>query len=95
MKIELTKQQYKTFLTMMYCGEWMLNSYKIKEDKLYIQTQELEQYLYAQAKENGLEKWVDCDEETGRFTPSLKMEEDMEVFIEKYNKRQKDLMAGY
>ena len=95
MNIELSKQQYKTFLTILYCGEWMLNSYKIKEDKIYKETQELEQYFYSLAKENGLEKWVDRNEKTGRYTPSLKMEEDVGVFIEKYNKRQKDLMAGF
>ena len=31
MNIELSKEQYKTLLKMLYCGEWMLNSYKIKD----------------------------------------------------------------
>jgi hypothetical protein len=61
MNIELSKEQYKTLLKMLYCGEWMLNSYKIKEDKIYEETSELEQHIFSFAKENGLENWVEFD----------------------------------
>ena len=46
MNIELTKDQYLTLLKIMYCGEWVLNSYKTKEDKIYKERDELEQIIF-------------------------------------------------
>jgi len=42
MKIELTKEEYKTLLTIVYSGEWMLNSHKIKDDSISKRTEGLE-----------------------------------------------------
>ncbi len=56
MNIELTKKQYRTLLTMYYCGEWVLNSYKTREDKIYKETDEIEQFIFSLAKKYGLEK---------------------------------------
>jgi hypothetical protein len=91
MKIELSKDQYRTLLTMMYCGEWMLNSYKVKEDKISINTDKLEQYIFSFAKEAELENWVEYDDELKKFFPTADMEDEIHIFVDKYNKRQKEI----
>ena len=40
----------------MYCGEWILNSYEIKEDKIYKETEKFEQHIFSSAKDFGFEK---------------------------------------
>ncbi len=88
MEINLTKEQYKTLMTIVYCGEWMLNSHKTKEDKQLKEIEALEQYLFSFAKESGLSKWVEYDEELKRYFPTEQMEENLHKFVEKYNNRQ-------
>ena len=56
MNIELAKDQYTTLLNLMYCGEWVLNSYKTREDKNYRETDKFEQFIFSFAKEIKLEK---------------------------------------
>ena len=42
MNMEMTKEQYMTLLKLMYCGEWVLNSYKTREDKAFQETDQFE-----------------------------------------------------
>jgi len=44
----------------MYCGEWILNSYKTKEDKIYKERDELEQIIFRRLSKftNWMEKEV-------------------------------------
>ena len=91
MKIELTKEQYKTLLTIMYCGEWMLNSYKKKDDNISKETDNLEQIIFSFAKNAGFERWIEHDSELGKFFPTADMDDDMHKFIEIYNLKQKIL----
>jgi hypothetical protein len=88
MNIELTKKQYQTLLTMLYCGEWVLNSYKTREDQVYKQTDEIEQYVFSLAKKYGFEKWIEYDKGLNKYFPTALMESDFHKFIDKYNKRQ-------
>lgn len=89
MKIELTKEQYKTLLTVMYCGEWMLNSYKTEDDKMLKETDEVEQIIFSFAKDAGLERWIEFDDEMSKYFPTVEMEDRLQMFIDKYNDRQK------
>jgi len=58
-KIEFTKDQYETLLKIMYCGEWILNSYKTKEDKVYKESVQFEQFIFSFAKDFKLEKMME------------------------------------
>ncbi|MFD2914857.1 hypothetical protein [Psychroserpens luteus] len=89
MKIELTKEEYKTLLTIVYCGEWMLNSHKIKDDSTSKRTESLEQNIFSFAKDAGLEKWIEFDTEMKKYFPTADMEDDLHKFIDLYNLRQK------
>ncbi|MFH4964409.1 hypothetical protein V8G69_05335 [Gaetbulibacter sp. M235] len=91
MKIELTKEEYKTLLTIVYCGEWMLNSHKIKDDSISKRTEGLEQNIFSFAKDAGLEKWIEFDTEMEKYFPSAAMEDELHKFIDLYNLRQKKI----
>ncbi|WP_052503515.1 hypothetical protein [Lacinutrix sp. Hel_I_90] len=89
MKIELTKKEYKTLLSIMYCGEWLLNSHKTSEDNLSKETDNLEQNIFSFAKDAGLEKWIEYDAKMGKYFPTADMDDDIHEFIDSYNLRQK------
>lgn len=67
MKIELTKNQYKTLLTLRYCGEWVVNSHKTSVENLSEATDDLEKLVFTFAKENGLEKCIEYNESMKMF----------------------------
>jgi hypothetical protein len=75
MKIELTKEHYRTLLTHMYCGEWMLNSYKKNDDNISKETDNLEQNIFSFAKDAGLERWIEYDSEMGKYFQTADMED--------------------
>ncbi len=89
MNIELTKDQYQTLLMMMYCGEWVLNSSKTKEDRISQETGKLEQYLFSFAKDSGFEKFIEFDIELNQYFPTAEMEDEFHKFIDKYNQHQR------
>jgi hypothetical protein len=93
MNIDLTKKQFQTLLELMYFGEWVANSYKTKEDKLYKETDNLEQYIFSYASRFGLEDWIEYDQRLKKYMPTLTMEEKFHPLIQKYNKRQIDLLG--
>ena len=71
----------------MYCGEWVLNSKKTNLDKQQKATEELEQVIFSFAKDAGLEKWIEYDEQFKRYFLTADMEDDNHIYIDKYNKR--------
>jgi Holliday junction resolvase len=75
----------------MYCGEWVLNSYKTKEDKIYKESDELEQVIFSYAKEFKLEKWIEYDESSQKYFPTILMEETGSKFPDKYKEKQRRL----
>lgn len=91
MSIDLTKEQFETLLKIMYCGEWVLNSYKTKEDKVSIETDKFEQYIFSFAKEYKLGKWIIYDDEFKRFFTTASMEDTFHKYIDKYNQKQRNL----
>ena len=89
MKIELTKEEYKTLLTLSYCGEWILNSHKTKVDTISKKSEVLEQKIFSFAKDAGLEKWIEYDSEMEQYFPTSDMEDELHKFIDQYDLRQK------
>ena len=81
MKIELTDEQYKTLIEMVYLGEWMINACR-HPDEVIKKYQDLEQHLYSFAKAGGMERYVEYDEESKQFYPSQEFE--LRSDVEKY-----------
>jgi len=88
MKIDLNDKQYKILLKLMYLGEWMVNSHKTKDDIEFKEIDELQQYIFSLSKDFKMERWIDYDEQEGDFYETSDMDEDLQDYIVKYNKRQ-------
>jgi len=71
MEINFTKNQFQTLLQLLYLGEWVANSYKIKEDKLYKESDSLEQHIFSFAAQFGLENLIEYDHSLKKFVPTL------------------------
>jgi hypothetical protein len=92
MEIPFTKEQYKTLLQLLYFGEWVGNSYKTKEDKLYKESDSLEQHIFSYASKFGLDNLIEYDESLKKYVLTLTMEEKFHPLIDKYNRRQIELL---
>jgi hypothetical protein len=92
MEINFTKEQFQTLLKLLYLGEWVANSYKSKEDKLYKESDNLEQHIFSFASKFGLENLIEYDQSLKKFVPTLTMEEKFHPLIDKYNRRQIELL---
>lgn len=61
MEIELTKKEYRRLLDMVYIGNWILNS--CREDDRFQDYDDLEEKLFALAREQGMsslvQRWED------------------------------------
>ena len=93
MDISFTKNQYQTLLQLLYLGEWVADSSKIKEDKLYKESDTLEQHIFSFASHFGLEDWIEYDQQLKKYVPTLTMEEKFHPLIDKYNRRQIELLG--
>jgi superfamily II DNA helicase RecQ len=103
-QISLTKEQYKTLVEMINCGEWMINATRTDRIKKY---EKLEQYIYSFTKEAGLQDCIDYDDELKMFFPTKEFEEtslhpfhdeyDQETFWEELIDQlaQRDLIAQF
>ena len=89
MKINFTKKQFEVLLKAMYMGNWMANAHRTgrKGDERIKKYDELEKYLLSFAKEFGLEKYV--DDEDDEIYPSGELEEsEVDGIIDEYNERE-------
>jgi hypothetical protein len=81
-KIELTSDQYKNLLRLVYLGHWMSNSHR---DDPIVELDAAENLLYSFASEFGCESFVDCDTKFNRFYPSFEFETEMDPYIQEYD----------
>jgi len=82
MKIELTKEQLQSLAKLVFLGNWLANSWR-NEDILE-EFDEAESLVLAAAAKNGLEDYVEFDEEE-RAVPSHELEEKMTEIVDYYN----------
>ncbi len=86
MKINFTKKQFEVLLKLVYMGNWIANAHRTgrEDDKRIEKYEEVEKYLLSFAKEFGLEKYVDIDDE--KMYPSIELEEDeTDELIDEYD----------
>lgn len=84
MKINITKKQYEDLLKLVYLGNWVANANRV--DDVLQHFEDLESYIFSHAKEYGLEKYADTDEEDGITYPTRQFEEgtDVQKLIDEY-----------
>ena len=71
-QINLTKEQYKTLVEMVYLGHWMANAIRPKTIKKY---DDMEQLIFSFTKQAGLQDCVDYDNTMKMFFTLAEFEE--------------------
>lgn len=85
MKIQFTKEQFETLLKAVYLGARTVNVYEDDiEGNEYV---ELQKYIFGFARDFGLEKYADYDEEQKVVWPSADLEENeaLNELIDRYD----------
>jgi hypothetical protein len=82
--IKLTPQQYEDLLKVVYLGNYLVNNYR--PDQPVDRFDALESYLFSLAKEFGLPRAMDMDEETGEAYPSeeFSQAEDINLYLDDF-----------
>jgi len=84
--INLSKDEFRDLIVMVYIAEWVLNAHKIGEDPRTVRYEELEQKLFKLAIKNGLDDLVEYDEKYKTHFPTRELEEGLaRVFIDEYD----------
>jgi hypothetical protein len=73
MELKLTKAQYETLMRLVYLGNTVINGFREKDP--VIETDHLENYIYAKAADFGLGKLTLYDEELDAFYPTTETED--------------------
>ena len=82
MNLSLTPGQYRKLLILAHLGEWTVNAFRKDPDAGF---EKAASTVYAQAREAGLEHWVDYDAHGGMYYPSADLEREAHQFIEEYD----------
>ena len=84
MKIEFTKEQFESLITLSLTGNIIINSYR-DEDEVISKYDDLVGYILSCSKEFGLSGMVSFDKENSEFFPSEETQESVIDFIEEYD----------
>jgi hypothetical protein len=77
MKLNLTKDEYRLLLDLVYLGDWMITAHQVGEDAPLVKKYEpLVQKILSYASEAGLDDLVEKSKDDGRFHPTRKLEEE-------------------
>ena len=82
MKIDLTKKQYKSLVTLVYLGDWIINSHKTKPEK---KVEDVRRHINGFAQEGGLGDWIEYDPELQGYYETRTMDEEMNQYIDEYD----------
>lgn len=83
MIIELTKEQLESLVKLVYLGNVMANSWRT--DDVIEEYDDVESLVLAAAEKNGLEDYIDKEEEGKNLLPSAELEEKMAATVDFHN----------
>ena len=75
MKINFTKKEYLALLDIFEIADWVMHSHKVEPPGDTKPYRDLEQKMYALAKDFGCEHVVECSDRDGRYYPTRELEE--------------------
>lgn len=85
MKIDCTKEEFRILLDLVYAGNILVNGMRSKEDRIQDYTQ-VEQKIFAMAKDFGLEEFIRYDEEFEEYMPTDDYEENsIDTYVDEYD----------
>jgi hypothetical protein len=82
MEIHFTKRQFETLMRLVYLGNWVVNGYRAEAPDE--ETNALENAVYSKARDFGLGRLVDFDEDLGQYFPSAAAEEEWDSALDDY-----------
>jgi len=82
-KIELSRSQLKSLLKLAYLGEWVIQAHD--KDNYDKEVDDLEQQLYTEAYNEGLDEEIEFDKKLGGYVPTPEFEEECDASIESYD----------
>ncbi|MCL6631205.1 MAG: hypothetical protein K6T63_01110 [Alicyclobacillus herbarius] len=83
MQIDLTPEQYRHLVTLMFLGEWVING--LPPERRPQQLQEVADYIYTLAEEFGASDWIGYCEDCGAWHPNQSMEETLLPIVDEYD----------
>ncbi|MCL6593566.1 MAG: hypothetical protein K6T31_06280 [Alicyclobacillus sp.] len=84
MQIELSREQYRQLLILIFLGEWVANGSQLDEQAKQA-LQATADHIYALAQQYGADDWVEYCEECGVYHANETMEEALFPLIDEYD----------
>ncbi len=85
MNITCTKEEFKSLLDLVYAGNVLINGMRSQEERIQEYSQ-MEQSIFAMAKDFGFEELITYDEEFKEYTPTAAYEENgVDEYIDAYD----------
>ncbi len=87
MKINVTHDEYRHLIDMIYIADWVLTSYKSEEGPEIKQYQDVMQKFYALAKDMGMGNLIEFDKELNTYCETQEFNDTSECqqFINEYD----------
>ncbi|MEZ4736905.1 MAG: hypothetical protein R3E79_58230 [Caldilineaceae bacterium] len=87
MQIELTTEEYRQLVDILYLADWLLTAHKVGDDPRVAPYHQLIQKLYARAEEMGLSHLIEYAAEFDQYFPTHDFESGTAIhtFIDEYD----------
>jgi hypothetical protein len=82
MTLNLTAEEFRSLLKVVFLGNWMANAYREKPDPEF---DNIEQLIMSQASSFGAEECVAYNAGKQGWSYTREYEEEMQVFVDEYN----------
>ena len=83
MEINLTKDQFRILIKLLYLGEWVANGHRFLDENLK-EYEEVEQHILNIAKKKGFSELAESVEDLKGVFPTQELEEEMHVLIDEH-----------
>jgi hypothetical protein len=87
MKINITKNEYRSLIDMIYIADWVLTSYKSEAGPEIKKYQDVIQKFYGLAKDMGMDNLIKFEREMNAYCETMEFEDTSEChqFIDEYD----------
>ena len=84
MKINLSNEQYKTLMKIVYLGNYMVNGSRI-DDEVIKEFEDIEQYIFSFYKDFQLDSWIEKSDKYNQLFPTSELEDEVLDYIHDYD----------
>ena len=86
MKIDITKEEYRDILDLLYVANWVLHAHKTEEDPRTRPYDKVMQKIYSSARATGFGRLIEYDPHDRRYYPTQEFEDTTktEEFIDEF-----------